>query len=76
MWEPPNPNGSGNERIPPRANKKAALITVRLMFGAAGGIAPIPSMAGARLRQLSLSKIVPYDFVEPPTVGGSQAPSA
>jgi hypothetical protein len=24
-------------------------------------------MAGARLRQLSPSKIVPYDFVEPPT---------
>jgi len=24
-----------------------------------------PSMDGARLRQLSLSKIVPYDFVEP-----------
>ena len=28
-------------------------------------IAPLPSMAGARLRQLTLSKIVPYDFVEP-----------
>ena len=29
------------------------------------GYAPIPSLAGARSRQLSLSKIVPYDFVEP-----------
>jgi hypothetical protein len=27
----------------------------------------LPSMAGARSRQLSLSKIVPDDFVEPTT---------
>jgi hypothetical protein len=27
--------------------------------------APSPSMDGARLRQRTLSKIVPYDFVEP-----------
>jgi hypothetical protein len=34
-----------------------------------GRIAPLPSMAGARSRQRSLSKIVPYDFVEPATLG-------
>ena len=31
-------------------------------------ITPLPSMAGARLRQLALFKIVPYDFVEPPVL--------
>src|SRR5690606_41314088 len=43
------------------------------------GYAPTPSLAGARSRQLSLSKIVPYDFVEPSStrVGNpSDAPTA
>lgn len=38
-----------------------------LSGGAAGGIAPLPSLAGARLRRLAPSKIAPGNFVEPPT---------
>jgi hypothetical protein len=39
------------------------------------GYAPTPSLAGARLRQLPLSKIVPYDFVEPATTWFEDAKS-
>ena len=41
-----------------------------------GGISALPSMAGARSRQLMLTKIVPYDFVEPSPSGSNSSLSA